>query len=328
MRRLRENPRITEFGCDIHQAGSLLAIDLPLGTRSRFLDEIERSGVRVPADGVFRLRGVWESDKIERIEQAVITSLRQSWGEDSQGKTRVGLPKAAIEKTMRTPSRGFRFTEVDTPNSLSERFRDKRFEGLMKRARQFTHRPVRIIDLGGTVDYWVSRGLAGSPDYEITLVNLSPQPNAVSNIHFRMGDVVDLSSWPDQSFDIAVCHSVIEHLYTWDRQKKLVEELKRVARAYWVQTPNLWFPIEPHFLLPLFHWLPESLRIQILSRFGSLRCGPYRDLPMSRQAVQEIRLLSRKHLRTLFPESEVVPERVLGWVKSWVVTNLRENGPE
>jgi hypothetical protein len=36
------------------------------------------------------------------------------------------------------------------------------------------------------------------------------------------------------------------------------EEL--VGRRHFIQTPNSWFPIEPHFLFPFFQFLPLSAR--------------------------------------------------------------------
>ena len=51
----------------------------------------------------------------------------------------------------------------------------------------------------------------------------------------------------------------------------MAAEVRRVAPAYWVQTPNFWFPMEPHFLVPGWQWLPERTRISILQRRPSAR---------------------------------------------------------
>jgi hypothetical protein len=62
----------------------------------------------------------------------------------------------------------------------------------------------------------------------------------------------------DQSFDVVHCSAVIEHVGSFERQCGLVAECCRVARrAVFMTTPNRWFPIEVHTVLPLVHWLPK-----------------------------------------------------------------------
>ena len=39
---------------------------------------------------------------------------------------------------------------------------------------------------------------------------------------------------------------------------EFVAELCRVARRVFVTTPNRWFPLDPHTLLPFVHWLPRG----------------------------------------------------------------------
>ena len=60
----------------------------------------------------------------------------------------------------------------------------------------------------------------------------------------------------DQSFDLVVSFAVIEHAGSRGQQKAFVEELCRVGRSVYLTTPNRWFPVEFHTVLPLIHWLP------------------------------------------------------------------------
>lgn len=62
----------------------------------------------------------------------------------------------------------------------------------------------------------------------------------------------------DQSFDIVHSSAVIEHVGSYANQIKFVQECARVTRkAFFLTTPNRWFPVEFHTVLPILHWLPK-----------------------------------------------------------------------
>ncbi|MEM2045934.1 MAG: class I SAM-dependent methyltransferase, partial [Candidatus Bathyarchaeia archaeon] len=46
----------------------------------------------------------------------------------------------------------------------------------------------------------------------------------------------------DKSFDVVFSNSVIEHVGNYDDQKMCAEEIRRVGKCYFVQTPNFYFP--------------------------------------------------------------------------------------
>src|SRR6476469_3852200 len=65
----------------------------------------------------------------------------------------------------------------------------------------------------------------------------------------------------DGEFDFGFSNAVVEHVAGGrDGQRAFVHELCRVARRVFVTTPNRWFPLEVHTLLPFLHWLPPSPR--------------------------------------------------------------------
>jgi hypothetical protein len=39
-----------------------------------------------------------------------------------------------------------------------------------------------------------------------------------------------------------------------------------VADRYFVQAPNWWFPVDPHYLVPGIHWLPAAWQKWLHSR--------------------------------------------------------------
>ena len=64
--------------------------------------------------------------------------------------------------------------------------------------------------------------------------------------------------FPDKSFDLVVSFATIEHVGSRDRQRGFVSELCRLGSAISIATPNRWYPIEFHTVLPFAHWLPPS----------------------------------------------------------------------
>ena len=55
----------------------------------------------------------------------------------------------------------------------------------------------------------------------------------------------------DGAFDLGFSNAVVEHVAGGrDGQRRFVHELCRVARRVFVTTPNRWFPLEVHTLLP------------------------------------------------------------------------------
>ena len=83
-----------------------------------------------------------------------------------------------------------------------------------------------------------------------------------------------------------------------------------------MQTPDFWFPYEPHFRFPGFQWLPASVRALMMTKvrlgfFG--RQGSYKE---AKEHVDSIRLLTARQVRALFPDAEIKHERVLGMSKS------------
>ena len=63
----------------------------------------------------------------------------------------------------------------------------------------------------------------------------------------------------DGEFDVAFSNAVVEHVAGGrEGQRRFVGELCRVARRVFLTTPNRWFPVDPHTLLPFAHWLPAG----------------------------------------------------------------------
>ena len=75
---------------------------------------------------------------------------------------------------------------------------------------------------------------------------------------YRRADGLNLP-FADNSFDVVHSSAVLEHVGSATNQRRFIDELFRVARrAVFLTTPNRWFPVEFHTVLPLVHWLPKS----------------------------------------------------------------------
>ena len=72
----------------------------------------------------------------------------------------------------------------------------------------------------------------------------------------------------DNSFDIAHSNATIEHVGSFDNQVSFVRELVRISKeSVFIQTPNRFYPMDFHTILPFFHWLPKKIHRKILKYF-------------------------------------------------------------
>jgi hypothetical protein len=73
----------------------------------------------------------------------------------------------------------------------------------------------------------------------------------------------------DGAFDVVHASAVLEHVGGFKNQIGLIKECARVARkAIFLTTPNRWFPIEFHTVLPLVHWLPKPAFRAVMRHVG------------------------------------------------------------
>ncbi len=170
----------------------------------------------------------------------------------------------------------------------------------------------RVLDLGGTDVFWSTwRDMIDWDRVSIVCVNLDAGGSSAGEkmgVAFHRGDARDLSEFEDNAFDIVFSNSVIEHVGQWSDMQRMATEVRRLAPRYLVQTPNYWFPIEPHARTPFLHWLPEPWACRIVMMF---KCGFWSKAKTYGEAVstvQSARLLNRPQMRELFPEATLLVE--------------------
>lgn len=211
-----------------------------------------------------------------------------------------------------------------SPDSFVSKLRIKRIAPLLEMIETTYNQYgfVNIIDIGGTEAYWgiVSRDYLAKYRVTITIVNL-PDPNMPKDhapFKFVAGDGCNLVGFADKSFHIAHSNSVVEHVGDWTHMVKFANELCRVSYKWFIQTPNYWFPIEPHCMMPLFHWLPRPTRMWLVSRFKLGHWEQAQTMDEAVRIVESARLLNKKMLQELFQKAQIHTERFLGFPKSFI----------
>lgn len=206
-------------------------------------------------------------------------------------------------------------------NSLSHRFRQERFSIFLDTLEVTTDH--KILDVGGHSDTWINTGF----EKNVTLLNIT-KPNTIeqkSGFKYVQGNALNMHMFEDQRFDIVFSNSVIEHVGSIQNQRKFAAEVNRVGKSYWIQTPNIMFPIEPHFLFPFFQFLPEKLKIWVSQVW---KYSHIKQWKKSKAAILEelasIRLLSKKEMLQLFSAGSLYEEKYLLLTKSIVMYRKSE----
>ena len=213
--------------------------------------------------------------------------------------------------------------------ALSRRFRERRAKRFCT-SFQLTAQ-TRILDLGGYDGEHIRMVLQNSPVPRENVYIADMNEKALERASAYGHRTALLSQdgkvpFPDGFFDVVFCSSVIEHVTVpknelWQHrdelfarkaiahQRAFADEILRISKSFWVQTPARSFFLETHSWLPFVGWLPRSAQMAILS--------VARHFWLSRHPP-DYHLLTRGHMEALFPGARIVSERWLGMTKSWI----------
>lgn len=89
-------------------------------------------------------------------------------------------------------------------------------------------------------------------------------------------------------FDIGFSNAVVEHIECKRGQIQFIEEILRVSKKSFITTPNFYFPIEPHSMIPFVHFFPFRFRSFIFKKMRKPWCI-------------DVNLLNPKGFKELFP---------------------------
>lgn len=158
----------------------------------------------------------------------------------------------------------------------------------------------------------------------VTILNLRPLSDESMKVitktgrySFIQGNAQSLP-FADKSFEIVFSNSLLDHLYTFENQKKFVEEVKKVGQSYFIQTGNKKFFFEPHYLTPFVQYLPKNFQKKVIryATVWGLITKPSRDYIDN--IVDEIILSTEHEFRKLFPDANIYNEKVLFFTKSFI----------
>jgi ubiquinone/menaquinone biosynthesis C-methylase UbiE len=203
--------------------------------------------------------------------------------------------------------------------SMAHSFRKKRmrmFFDLL--GKNFSDKNIKILDVGGSIEFWETFLPEDWKNAEITILNLSlpkEKSQKLTNLHCVCGNAISMPEFQDKQFDVVFSNSVIEHVGTLRHQKMMADEMKRVGKFCFLQTPNRYFPIETHFSnVPFFRFFPEFIQLFILKIES-----PGRSNENLRFYLDSVRLLNFAELVLLFPGWTIKRERFFCFTKSFIV---------
>jgi len=199
---------------------------------------------------------------------------------------------------------------------------------------------TRILDLGSESGSSIKAVLEGTrvQPSNVYIADLDAEAVAKGSEEYGFVPVVIRESeslpFEDGFFDVVYCSSVIEHvtvrkekvwsLYSgrsfraesFKRQREFAQEIRRLGKQYFVQTPHRHFPIESHTWLPFIAWLPRWLLILVLRTT---------NLFWVKKTCPDWNLLNEAQMHELFNDAEILYEKTLGMTKSIMAVGSRSS---
>lgn len=150
------------------------------------------------------------------------------------------------------------------------------------------------------------------------LENASFLETLYPGMRFVAGSALELP-FETGEFDFVHSAAVIEHVGSFANQTRMLSELWRVARyGVFATTPNRWFPVEVHTVLPLIHYLPAGGFRWCLRRLGRPFFADENNLNLlSRRALGKAAKLAG------IEEFAIEPMRLCGFTSNLVLIAKR-----
>ena len=208
---------------------------------------------------------------------------------------------------------------------LHSKFQDQR---ILLFWEHFYNKNGRLLDLGGGGGEYLGKYRDRLNNFDIYIADIDKNAlKKASSFNFKTILLKENLSLPfkDNEFDVVFCNSVIEHVTGPKRktvliddtkgfekisrfhQKKFADEIKRVSKYYFVQTPHKNFPVESHTQFPLVGYLNRSNQVRLIKFLNSF---------WIKKTQPDWNLLDEHDMRSLFPGANIIIEKVMGFPKS------------
>lgn len=202
-------------------------------------------------------------------------------------------------------------TDTSDTRSLSSALRRRRFDALRRTFPDLGD--MSVVDLGGRPSTWMHLDVRPR---SVLCVNIEDHEDVDAALTSVVGDVCDAGLVSRLgTFDLVYSNSTIEHVGGHARRRQFSDAVRRLGPRYWVQTPNRYFPVEPHAVFPAFQFLPVRARRAIARHWPLSPLGSGGDLL---EEIMDIELLTAFELRVYFPDAQIWKERLAGVTKSLV----------
>lgn len=198
---------------------------------------------------------------------------------------------------------------------------------------------TKILDIGSengsNINFYLQGTQANAENVYLADINESAIESGKRQFGYQAILLDESGKLPfaDNFFDIVFCSSVIEHVTIgkdeiWEvkneaefarlslqKQTILANEIQRVGRSFFVQTPNRNFIFETHSWLPFIAFLPRPVLIKTLNFFNKF---------WIKVTIPDFHLLDTKQMQKLFPDARIVSERKFGMIKSIIAIKNEE----
>jgi ubiquinone/menaquinone biosynthesis C-methylase UbiE len=228
-----------------------------------------------------------------------------------------------MEMARRQPNKQLNLT---VPGSLPVRIatyqRRRMFERFLSETKPDTVDKILDVGVAADVTYETSNYLEQWYTHKsaITAVGLDNAAylEQLYGVRFVRANGLRLP-FQNAAFDVVHSSAVLEHVGSLQNQISFVQECCRVARrSVFLTTPNRWFPVEFHIVLPVVHWLPKKVFRALMRAIGYGFFADENNLNLL--SVKEVRAISAQVSGFVFGVSSM---SLLGWPSNILLTGRR-----
>lgn len=198
---------------------------------------------------------------------------------------------------------------------------------------------TKLLDLGASNGEYTSKLIKGTKlkKKNIYIADIDKKSLEQANKNYGFKTILlkenQKIKFKDKYFDIVFSNSVIEHVTLkkkdiWNikssrkfkeesfaNQRKFANEIIRLGKNFYVQTPNKYFLLETHSWLPFIQYLPRFVLIpfiKFMNKFWIKKTQP------------DWNLLDKKDMKKLFPSSRILYEKFLFLNKSIIAVKNKK----